>query len=108
MFSWLAFFFFFAWVRLRLQDDLKRCVQAGRVQVSAFCPHGGHDATSGRKLCLQLDKFKVVKPSQKQKSLGYGVLGGSTVGVSFFLICFLVVSLWLFAATLEVRVEGSL
>lgn len=59
-------------MKLRLQDDCKRCLEARRVYVSAFLPPNG-ESESTSKLCLQLERFKVVRPSQKQRSELQGV-----------------------------------
>ena len=61
-------------LRLRLQDDCKRCLEARCVYVSAFVPPNGEYGESKSpqsKLCLQLERFKVVKPAQKQRSLSW-------------------------------------
>eukprot|EP00435_Cladocopium_sp_Y103_P043875 s1836_g12.t1 len=55
-------------MKLRLQDDAKRCVEARDVQVSAFSPpaSAGGSEPMLRKLCLQIGGLKVVaKPKHR-------------------------------------------
>jgi len=55
-------------MKLRLQDDAKRCVEARDVQVSAFSPpeSAGGSEPILRKLCLQIGGLKVVgKPKHR-------------------------------------------
>mmetsp|Transcript_51650 Transcript_51650/g.84655 ORF Transcript_51650/g.84655 Transcript_51650/m.84655 type:complete len:567 (-) Transcript_51650:123-1823(-) len=55
-------------MKLRLQDDAKRCVEARDVQVSAFSPpaSAGGGEPILRKLCLQIGRLKVVgKPKHR-------------------------------------------
>ncbi len=47
----------FSAFRLRLQDESRRCVEARRVEVSAFQPPG--DAGGKTKLCLQLEDLRL-------------------------------------------------
>eukprot|EP00434_Breviolum_minutum_P007635 symbB.v1.2.006733.t1/scaffold406.1/size210851/3 len=58
-------------MKLRLQDESRRCVEARRVEVSAF--HSPGDAGGTTKLCLQLEDLKLVKPLQKRRCELQGV-----------------------------------
>jgi len=58
-------------MKLRLQDESRRCVEARRVEVSAFQAPG--DAGGTTKLCLQLEDLKLVKPLQKRRCELQGV-----------------------------------
>lgn len=60
-------------MKLRLQDDAKRCVEARDVEVSAFSPpaSAGSSEPMLRKLCLQIGGLKVVgKPKHRWKLQG--------------------------------------
>ncbi|CAL1168936.1 unnamed protein product, partial [Cladocopium goreaui] len=57
-------------MRLRLQDDCKRCVEVRHVEVSTFQPP---NTDSAAKLCLQLHGLRLVKPVQKHQHELQGV-----------------------------------
>ena len=61
-------------IRLRLQDDCKRCVDVRHVEVSTYLPPQG----TAMKLCLQLEALRVVKPSQRHQCELQGVNEGQT------------------------------
>ena len=55
-------------------------MEARSVQVSAFRPPSESPDSKCSKLCLQLENFKAVRPSHKQKPLGQMAVGQSRVG----------------------------
>lgn len=57
-------------MRLRLQDDCKRCVEVRHVEVSTFQQP---NTDSAAKLCLQLHGLRLVKPVQKHQHELQGV-----------------------------------
>eukprot|EP00438_Fugacium_kawagutii_P026218 Skav209632 [mRNA] locus=scaffold2751:31246:32202:+ [translate_table: standard] len=76
-------------MKLRLQDDAKRCVEAREVQVSGFSPPvtAGADEPILKKLGLQIGRFKVVtKP--KPRRMGRSIWKQVIIGLCFIRFVF--------------------